>query len=847
MSDAPSDGPDARRALLAVVAVLALVTSAAAAPVLAGQTPLADVDSPSAPSDVPGFLRGFEPLRDLLDRNQQPRVEGTSGLGALRLGDATDVGGPVSQEAQRDAATPHFVGRTDGPTYWRTGAYVDYTGNGWERSDVNTIQPGRLSGERERETHDVVLRRPATALPTPWRPIGVNHDCPDGETCGVSVSATDTTGIRATPALGAGGEYALETLSPVSDPSLLREVRVRGSIASTQYTSIDTTDRMEQLAARVVGDADNRYDAAKAVEEYLEAEKTYSLTDVPKPGDSVADQFVFEQENGYCENFATAMTVMLRSQDVPARYVVGYTAGERVGEDRYLVRGADAHAWVEVYFENYGWVRFDPTPTAPRQAADERLAEGSPTYRISVNESLVPGETVTTEVTTAGTPASNAAVFVNGERVATTDEDGLAQFRVPYADSVNVTVRPVDDDGHELTPVDDNATAALGFGVAAAQTDQSTTNETGTTREFDVAANVRFQFDGDVEAGDDLPVSVTIEGREFANASVSVAGEPQGRTGPNGTIPVTIPPDASGVVELTASRGNLTRTTTYPLDDLSVSVSPSLVAPFPSTKATARVTSGGEAVTGAPVTLNGETVGFTDENGKIRFDVPLSRTPSVAATASGKEATTYVDGVLPSLALGVLAAVGSLAGVAAVARRRGITLAGVIAGVRYAVREVASGVVEALVGVADAMDDLVAEFRAAADEGWREVLSWLASLPGRARLPDVRAWLAGIAAAAREASRDDIEDAAENADRGRLASLWRRFVAVVGVRDWRTKTPAEVAREAVGRGFPERPVYALTTAFRDAAYGGSDEDARAEEAERALDSLQSDDEEEGEQ
>jgi len=75
---------------------------------------------------------------------------------------------------------------------------------------------------------------------------------------------------------------------------------------------------------------------------------------------------------GYCTYYATTMVTMLRSQDVPARFVTGYTDGERVDEDRQVVRGLNAHAWVEVYFPEYGWVQFDPTPGGPREAVREQ-------------------------------------------------------------------------------------------------------------------------------------------------------------------------------------------------------------------------------------------------------------------------------------------------------------------------------------------------------------------------------------------------------------------------------------------------------------------------------------------
>jgi hypothetical protein len=66
---------------------------------------------------------------------------------------------------------------------------------------------------------------------------------------------------------------------------------------------------------------------------------------------------------GHCEYFASAMTVMLRSLGIPARYATGFLPGEYndVGGD-YIIRQSDAHAWVEVYFADYGWITFDPTP-----------------------------------------------------------------------------------------------------------------------------------------------------------------------------------------------------------------------------------------------------------------------------------------------------------------------------------------------------------------------------------------------------------------------------------------------------------------------------------------------------
>ncbi|NIC00510.1 transglutaminase domain-containing protein [Halobacterium sp. R2-5] len=851
MSDAP-DGPDARRALLAVVCAVGLVAASAAAPALAAQAPLGGLDSPPAPSEVPDLLRGLPGLDQLLaDANQQPQLDSeTSAFGALSPGSSTDVGGAMSLDQRENADEPHFVAESDESQYWRTEAYTTYTGAGWERENVNRVQPPRPAETRPTEWSEVTLRQPASSLPTPWRPVDLT--CGD-DGCGATVSLSQTGGIDANPAFPEDQTYQVQSVEPLDAPSALREVRVAGSVVDTEYTTVETTDRVRERAAEVVGDADNRYDAAERIERHLESEKTYSLTDVPEPGDSITDQFLFEQTAGYCEYYATAMTTMLRTQDVPARYVVGYAGGDYVGDGKYLVRGADAHAWVEVYFEDVGWVRFDPTPGDARESARDDLHEDQRDFEVSLNRTAVPGEDVTATVTTAGVPAQNVALVVNGDRVGQTDTDGEVAFTVPYTEELTVEVETTVN----VTDTADLSTAGGGDRASSvpppsfAQQDGDDDNSTAQT--FDVNADVRFTFDGDVEPGTERALSVTVAGRPFPDAAVSVSGVEQGRTDEDGEITVSVPEDASGVLDVTASRDDLSETTTYPVDALSVAVSPSLVAPLPSADASARVTSGGEPIAGAAVTVAGEHVGQTNADGTVQFEMPLSRAPPVAAATSDKHVTTYVDWVLPSAALAVLLVVGALAGLASVARSRGVTLDAIASALVAAARGVVSYAVGALVSLADALDDLAGEARAAMADGWRGVLAWLAGLPGRVHLPDLGGLAERGAAAVGAGSQGDPRAAGasatapEDGDSDGLQSVWRRFVAVVGVQRWETKTPAEVAREAVSRGFPSGPVYALTAAFRDAAYGGRPESSRLDRAREALADVREDDETEEKQ
>ena len=72
----------------------------------------------------------------------------------------------------------------------------------------------------------------------------------------------------------------------------------------------------------------------------------------------------YETRRGYCVQFATAMIMMARAQGIPARMAIGFLPGQAAGTDKYIVKASDAHAWPELFFQGYGWLRFEPTPGA---------------------------------------------------------------------------------------------------------------------------------------------------------------------------------------------------------------------------------------------------------------------------------------------------------------------------------------------------------------------------------------------------------------------------------------------------------------------------------------------------
>ena len=108
------------------------------------------------------------------------------------------------------------------------------------------------------------------------------------------------------------------------------------------------------------------------------------------------DYFLFDAQRGYCDDFASAMVVMLRAQGIPARWVQGY-AGGTLDPDTglWVVRESVAHSWVEVYFPTYGWQRFEPTP-APYAIAVARPAE--PLKDDKENDTITPSGDVSNQL-----------------------------------------------------------------------------------------------------------------------------------------------------------------------------------------------------------------------------------------------------------------------------------------------------------------------------------------------------------------------------------------------------------------------------------------------------------------
>jgi len=156
----------------------------------------------------------------------------------------------------------------------------------------------------------------------------------------------------------------LDKLNKIIDK--LSSLRRKSEQIHSIYTALpdNLPSRIGELARDITRDAKSNYEKVTAIEKYLRNNYTYTLSpeNVPANRDFV-DYFLFDGKEGYCTYYATAMAVMLRTLGIPTRYVEGYVLPPNQSSDGiYIVNNSNAHAWVEVYFEGFGWLMFEPTP-----------------------------------------------------------------------------------------------------------------------------------------------------------------------------------------------------------------------------------------------------------------------------------------------------------------------------------------------------------------------------------------------------------------------------------------------------------------------------------------------------
>lgn len=260
------------------------------------------------------------------------------------------------------------------PTNWRTAVYPSYNGKSWTRRPPRSLLlsrggsfqvPVEGSGISEASvpTEQTITPRVSfgSELPVAFYPVevdikdrGLRWD-PDGTIASATMTTTNQT-------------YRVLSMVPpvaVGKTGVISPLTAEQRKLNTQLPE-SISPRIGELARELTADNATSFDRAHTIEQHLASEPEYQY-DLRAPStwpDELVEGFLFKTKRGYCYHFASAMVLMCRAIDIPARLAVGYTRGEArsAEQDLYIVRAEDAHAWPEVYIDDLGWIAFEPTP-----------------------------------------------------------------------------------------------------------------------------------------------------------------------------------------------------------------------------------------------------------------------------------------------------------------------------------------------------------------------------------------------------------------------------------------------------------------------------------------------------
>ncbi|MCL4458984.1 MAG: DUF3488 and transglutaminase-like domain-containing protein [Chloroflexi bacterium] len=277
------------------------------------------------------------------------------------------------------------------PHFWRGMTYEVYTGQGWLAADTTssflTSGDQRLAAGMTYE-----LRREITQTAKVLEPradlifaagqvkrISIPVLAEVSRTQGESAEKpVESLALHSALVLSRGQEYTVVSSVSMADVNSLRQAGDDYPEWSRRYLQLPSAlpNRVKRLSQDLTRNYGNAYDKAAAIEQYLRKFTYSESVPLPPPRRDSVDFFLFDSERGYCDYFASAMAVMLRSIGIPARVVSGYISGNYDAERGvYVVTDSAAHSRVEVFFPKYGWIEFEPTPYRPAIARSEEPLE----------------------------------------------------------------------------------------------------------------------------------------------------------------------------------------------------------------------------------------------------------------------------------------------------------------------------------------------------------------------------------------------------------------------------------------------------------------------------------------
>lgn len=298
-----------------------------------------------------------------------------NGAGGFGAGSGATAGGRVdplvSLVPQLISQTDRelFRVRADRPEYWRLITLTRFDGEKWTRGSVGQVEidpsgltpfESRADGITIREDF-VISELDGNELPIAGFPRTIVGPAElegrlriDPATSDVTLSDGD---------LEPGLTYSVQATLPDATFQDLKDSEVAAPPTAQYLETPELSEAVRELSNAWTEGAETDVEKLVAIQSRLRA-FDYSI-DLEKPTTSdYLEEFLLETRVGYCQQFATAFAVLARNLGFPTRVVVGFLPGETdiSTPNNYVVTGNETHAWPEVLFEGYGWIRFEPTP-----------------------------------------------------------------------------------------------------------------------------------------------------------------------------------------------------------------------------------------------------------------------------------------------------------------------------------------------------------------------------------------------------------------------------------------------------------------------------------------------------
>lgn len=311
----------------------------------------------------------------------------------------SNLGGPLTQRFNTV-----FQAHTSDPQYWFIEAKDIYTGKGWETSEERIVDidlsiyeafDAQASGVETVEI-PIILSDSFDYVPYTLQTIGFDfHEQTENIHFQLELPTEQYLLAGENDSVQ---NYTLITVPKEFDPEAAQSsdfTEQPGNEAYSMYTQLpdNLPQRVIDLAHTITEGSTTQYEQVRAIESYLKEEGgfQYSVSQTPfVPADrDYVDHFLFDSQIGYCDNFSSAMVVLCRALGIPTRWAKGFNSGEEMmngSETYYEVTNANAHSWPVVYFDEAGWIPFEPTPSFNQPITDETASEEE------IDDTLTPDE-----------------------------------------------------------------------------------------------------------------------------------------------------------------------------------------------------------------------------------------------------------------------------------------------------------------------------------------------------------------------------------------------------------------------------------------------------------------------